>query len=109
MDLGVLVASRLNMSQQRALAARRKSCIFGYIRHSMASRSKEGNLLLHSALVQPHLEHCVEFCTPQYKKDVTILESTQRRATGLVKGLEYMSCEKRLRTLVLSSWEKKKG
>ena len=36
-DLGLLVDSRLNVSQQSALAAKRANCILGCIKHSITS------------------------------------------------------------------------
>ena len=73
----------------------------------MASRSREAIPPLCFALVRAHPESCIQLWSPQHRKDMALLEWVQRTATKMIRVLEYLSCEERLRAGAVQPGEEK--
>ncbi|KFV58812.1 hypothetical protein N341_11645, partial [Tyto alba] len=99
-DVGALVNGKLTMSSHQCmLAVQKAKSIPGCLKRSVASRSGEVILPLYSTLRRAHLQCCVQLWACQRKKDMDLLKPVQRRIPKIIRGLEHLPCEDRLREL----------
>ena len=79
------------MNQQCALVAKKGNGILGSLKKKHGQQVKGGDPP--SVLVRPHLECCVQFWAPQYKK-TGIIKRVQWNTTEMIKGLEHLLYKK---------------
>ena len=99
---------KVSMSWQGALTAQNADRILGCIKRSTASRLRDVILPLYSTLLRPHLEYCIQLWSPPHRRDMHLLEQVQSRATDMIRGMERLSCEERLRALALFVLQKRR-
>lgn len=107
-DLGVHIHRSLKVATQVDRAVKKAFSVLAFINRGLEFKSHGVMLQLYRTLVRPHLEYCVQFWSPHYKKDVEALERVQRRFTRMLPGLEGRSYEERLRELGLFSLERRR-
>lgn len=79
---------KLDVSQQRTLAARKANCILGCTNGEVVNGEWEGIVPLSSELVRPYLQYIVQTWGPYHKTDVMLLEQVQRRAVKMIRDLK---------------------
>ncbi|CAM4413494.1 unnamed protein product, partial [Caretta caretta] len=107
-DLGVIVDSSLKTSMQYAVAVKKANRMLGIIKKGIENKTVNILLPLYKSMVCPHLEYCIQKWFPHLKKDTLALEKVQRRATKMIRGLEGVPYEERLKTLGLFRLEKRR-
>lgn len=100
-DLGVTFQSDLKFNKHIVKCVNKANKMIGIIRRTFTSLDKEMFLTLYKSMIRPYMEYATTVWSPHLKKDIFILENTQRRATKLVKEIKDLPYETRLRFLGL--------
>ena len=107
-DLGIIISSDLKPNRQCTEAIKKANKLVGFIGRAFEFKSEDIILTLYNSLVRPHLEYCVQFWSPYYKKDIEKLERVQRRVTKLIPRLRNKPYEERLKELNLFTLSKRR-
>lgn len=95
-DLRGKNARNLSVFPFKRKAAQNINSILGFIARGVVSKEREGIVPFYSAPLRPHLEYRVPAWGSQHKKDMELLGHVQRRVKKMIRGLEYLSYEKKL-------------
>ena len=107
-DLGVIISKNLKPNNQITKVVKTANKLVGFIGRTFSFKSEKVILTLYNSLVRPHLEYCVQFWSPYYRKDIEKLEKIQRRVTKMIPRLRNKSYENRLKELNLFSLSKRR-
>ncbi len=75
------------------------------IRRNITYKEKSLIVLLHEAIVRPHLEYCIQARSPYLGKDIDMVEKILRKATKLIPELRDLRYEERLQECGLTTLE----
>ena len=104
-DVGVLVTTNLEPSQQCSAAAGRANSVLGQLSRAVKYRDRRTFIQLYKVYVRPHLEYCVQAWSPYHQGDKDKLEKVQRRAVNMVAGLRGRTYEQKLVEVGLTTLE----
>jgi len=95
-DLRVHVHRSRKFATQVYRVVKKAYGVLAFIHKGIEFKSRWVMLQFYKTLVWPHLEYCVQFWAPHYRKDVEALERVQWRFTRMLPGMEGRSYEERL-------------
>ena len=107
-DLGVIISSDLKPSTHCKEVVKKANKLVGFIGRTFEYKSEKVIRTLYNSLIRPHLEYCVQFWCPYYKKDIDKLERVQCKITKMMPRLRNKSYEERLKELNLFSLSKRR-
>ena len=108
-DLGVTFTNDLKVATQCKEVYAKANQMLGLVSRTIQFRNPSVLMNLYKSLVRPHLDYCSTVWSPQYRKDISLLERVQHRFTRLFPHLRELPYEERLRRLGLWSLEERRN
>ena len=107
-DIGVTVTRNLKPGAHCKRAARTAQTVLAQVSRSFHFRDRHVFVRLYTTYVRPHLEFSSPAWAPSTEADKECLERVQRKAVGMVSGLESHVYEERLAELGLDTLEERR-
>ena len=104
-DLGVYVTSSLKPTVHCQKVAKKAMSSLKLLRSAFDNLNLKNFKMLFTTYVRPHLEYNIQAVGPYMRQNFEALEKVQQRATKLVRGIQHLSYQERLRKLGLMSIE----
>ena len=102
-DIGVQVSGNLKPTFQCSEAARRATAVLTQISRAFLYRDRKTFLNLYKQFVRCHVEFAIPAWSPWLLGDIEVLERVQKKAIGMVRGLQGRSYEEKLAEVGLRS------
>ena len=102
-DIGIILSNNLKPSRQCSEAARKARTVLLQIAKVFHYRDKVIFKRLYVQYVRPHLEYAITVWNPWSQGDIDTLENVQRKAVGMISGLNGKDYYDRLKELDLES------
>ena len=69
-DLVLTMNANMKVSELCSIAASKGNQVLGMIRRHITYKDKSVIVPLYNAIVRPHLEYCIQACSPYIRKDI---------------------------------------
>ena len=102
-DVGVKISSSLKPTQHCSEIVNKSKAILRQIARAFHFRDKVVFVKLYKTYVRCHLEYCTPAWSPSNQTDIDHIESVQKKAVGMVSGLQARDYEGKLKELNLQT------
>jgi hypothetical protein len=107
-DVGVIVHKSLKPTRQCEKAANTAGAVLRLLQRNFHYRDKRTFLKLYKQYVRPHMEFCGPAWAPWTAADISKLENVQRKAVGMVSGLNGRNYEERCSELGIQTLKQRR-
>ena len=102
-DLGIIITKDLKWQKQTEKSCKTANRVLGLIKRNFMYKNKELILPLYKSIVRPHLEHAVQFWSPNLRRCIDKIEKIQRRTTKMIPEIRNHIYHRRIQDLDLIS------